>query len=125
MPADEDDDFRPEYLSREQDIAVARSEARRDLRETESRIAYVAFVPGHEDFCLCEFHLEPPHGWVQSFRTLRPDERRADEQITDEHIRAVAASGNLIAAIRLYRTRYDVGLADGKAGVERLLGRPL
>src|SRR5688500_6775035 len=107
MPDDEDDEIRPEYLSREQAIAAARSEARRDLRETESHITYVAFVPGHGDFCLCEFNLEPPDGWVQSFRTLRPDERRADEQITDEHIRAVAASGNLIAAIRLYRTRHD------------------
>jgi hypothetical protein len=120
--SDEEDEFQVEYLTREQAVAVAREQAARDLRESDSLISYVALVAGMEDFCWCEFRLESPNGWVQSFRMLRPDERLPHEQITDERIREVARSGNLIGAIRLYRGKRGVGLAEGKAGVERLLG---
>ncbi len=54
-------------------------------------------------------------------RRLTAEERLPDELITDARIRELAHSGNVIAAIGLYRTKYDVGLDDGKAGVERLL----
>jgi hypothetical protein len=120
MP-DEEDDCQIDYLTREQAVAAAREQATRDLVESEFVISYVAFVPGLEDYCHCEFRFEPPHGWAQSCRMLTPAERTADEQITDDHIRAVARAGNVISAIRLYRGRHGVGLAEGKAGVERLM----
>ena len=118
---DEDDEFQVEYLSREEALAAARERATRDLVESESVISYVAFVAGLEDFCRCEFRFEPPHGWVQSGRMLGPAERTPDERITDDRIRAAARTGNVISAIRLYRGLHGVGLAEGKAGVERLL----
>ena len=119
--SDEEDEFQIEYFTGEQAIAAARAQAARDLTESETVISYVAFVPGFEDFCRCEFRFEPPHGWVQSCRMLTPAERTPDEQITDDRIRAVAQAGNLISAIRLYRGLHGVGLAEGKAGVERLI----
>jgi hypothetical protein len=109
------------YFTREQAVTIARQQSIRDLNESESIISYVAFVPSLVDFCQCEFRLEVPHGWVQSCRMLAQEERGADEQITDAHIREVALSGNVIAAIRLYRGKYNVGLAEGKASVERML----
>jgi hypothetical protein len=60
---------------------------------------------------------------VQSCRLLQSAERNADEQITDSRIREVAAAGRTISAIWLYGAKYGVGLADGKAGFERLLAR--
>ena len=120
MP-DEEDEYQMQYVTREQAIAAAREEAVRDLSESESVISYVAFVPGLQDFCRCEFRFEPPNGWVESCRMLTQQERTPEEQITDDRIRAAARSGNLISAIRLYRGKHGVGLAEGKAGVERLL----
>jgi hypothetical protein len=120
MP-DQEDEYQIEYLTREQALAAAREQATRDLTESESVISYVAFVPGFEDYCRCEFRFEPPHGWAQSCRMLTTAERTPDEQITDDRILAVARSGNVISAIRLYRGLHGVGLAEGKAGVERLL----
>src|SRR5688500_1893432 len=119
--SEEEDDYPIQYLTREQAIAAAREQASRDLMESESVISYVAFVPDFADFCRCEFRFESPHGWVHSCRMLTAQERRPDEQITDERIRALAGSDDVITAIRLYRGKYGVGLAEGKAGVERLL----
>ena len=118
---DEEDEYQIEYVTREQAIAAAREQATRDLAESDPVISYVAFVPGLEDYCHCEFRFEAPHGWAQSCRMLTPAERTPDEQITDDRILAVARAGNLISAIRLYRGLHGVGLAEGKAGVERLL----
>jgi hypothetical protein len=116
-----DDEYRIEYLTGEQALAVARQQATRELQESESMISYVRFVPELQDFCQCIFQLEAPHGWRLACRMLKPEERMPDEQISDTHIREVALSGNVISAIRLYRGKYNVGLAEGKAGVERLL----
>ena len=121
MP-DQEDEFQMEYVTRDQAIAAAREQAARDLCESESVISYVAFVPALQDFCRCEFRFEPPRGWVHSCRMLTPEERRPEERITDDRIRTVAQSGHLIAAIRLYRAKHGVGLAEGKAAIERLLG---
>ena len=68
------DEYQIEYWTREQAIGTAREQATRDLIESESVISYVAFVSGLSDFCRCEFHLETPHGWVQSIRMLKPEE---------------------------------------------------
>lgn len=119
--ANDEGEYRIQYLTREQTIVVARQQATRDLSESEAAISYVAFVPDLEDFCWCEFHLEAPHGWVLSCRMLTQEERRPDEQIADARIREVALAGNIITAIRLYRGKYNVGLAEGKAGVEQML----
>src|SRR5262245_49606884 len=100
--SDEEDESQIEYLTREEAIAAAREQVTRDLTESESVISYIAFVPGMEDFCRCEFRFDPPHGWTQSCRMLTPAERTPDEQITDDRIRAVAQAGNVISAIRLY-----------------------
>jgi hypothetical protein len=124
--ANEEDEYAIQYVSREEAIATAREQAARDLVVSESVISYVAFVPGMDDFCRCEFRTEASGGWVQSFRLLQATERNSEEQITDSRIREVAGAGRAISAIRLYRAKYGVGLADGKAGVERLLagGQP-
>jgi len=116
-----EEDFEIKYVTRDEALEIARSQTVRDLTESESSISYVGFVPGVEDFCVCEFRYEAPHGWVQSCRVLREDERRPGEEITDAHIADVARSGNLISAIRLYRAKYGVGLAEGKAAVTGLL----
>ena len=120
-----DDESEIEYLTREQVIARSRQETSRDIIESDSMISYTAFVPQFEDFCHCEFRLVLPHGWVGSIRVLRADERRADEQITDVGICEVARAGRLIPAIRLYRAKYGVGLADAKAHVDELMKRDL
>jgi len=114
--------YQTEYLTREQAIANAREQASRDMSESESVISYVAFVPEVDDFCLCEFRFEAPHGWLRSFRMLKPAERKPDEKITDDRIRAVAQAGDVLSAIRLYRGKYGVGLFEAKAEVERLHG---
>lgn len=116
-----EDEYQIEYLTHDQAVTIAREQAIRDLVESDSVISYVAFVPGVEDYCRCEFRFEPPHGWTQSYRMLTRAERTQDEQITEDRIRAVARSGNVISAIRLYRGLHGVGLAEGKAGVERML----
>jgi hypothetical protein len=87
---------------------------------TDSRISYIAFVPGW-DLCYCEFSLEAQNSWTQSWRMLQDEKRRPDERITDARIYSVAKAGNMITAIRLYRAKYKAGLVEGKAGVEKLL----
>src|SRR5262245_28742493 len=64
--------------------------AKRDLVESDSKISYVAFVPGLEDFCRCELRSEGPDRWVCSYSSLPLKERNQDEQITDDRIREVA-----------------------------------
>lgn len=119
--SNDEDEFQIEHSTYEQAIAIARQQATRGLSESESIISYVAFVPGLEDFCRCEFRLEAPHGWVQSCQMLKQEEREPDEQITDARIREIALSGNAITAIRLYRGKYNVGLAEAKASVEQMI----
>ena len=103
-------------------LAIARSEATRDLVVSEASIRYVAFDPNFEDYCYCEY-VQEEYGLVKTVRLLRNEERLPGEEIQDERIIEVARSGRLIQAIRLYRAKYQVGLAEGKAGVESLLKR--
>ena len=118
-----DDDFvGVERITRGDALAVARAQARRDLVISETSIRYVAFVPGFEDHCLCEFVLEGA-GWIQVFRPLAPAERLPGEVIPDERIVQLARSGNLLSAIRLFRTKHEAGLLEGQRGVESLLRR--
>jgi hypothetical protein len=118
----QDNEF--QHLTRDEAVRAARAQATRDLVESESSISYVAFVPDLQDYCLCEYRLEPPYGWMFSCRMLPQEQRHPSEQITDLHIAQVARSGNRIAAIRLYRGKYGASLAEGTAGVERLLNMP-
>jgi hypothetical protein len=83
-------------------------------------IRYVAFVPDFEDFCLCEFVREEK-GWIKVIRLLTPTERQAGEEISDDRIILLARNGNMVSAIRLYRAKHQVGLLEGKVGVESLL----
>src|SRR5262245_24338877 len=101
-----------DYWTYDEAMSKARAEATRDLNESGSVISYVAYLHLLEDFYRCEFQLEPECGWVHSCRRLTIEERLPDEQITDARIRELAHSGNVIAAVGLYRTRYDVGLTD-------------
>lgn len=80
----------------------------------------MAFVADLDDYCLCEF-VQEEGGWVKTVRVLRNDERAPGEEIPNTHIIALARAGNLLSAIRLYRAKHEVGLAEGKAGVEALL----
>src|SRR5262245_25238 len=117
----EEEEFEIEYLTREEALEIARSQALRDLSELDTKISYVAFVRDFEDYCYCEFTYDVSDGWVPSCRMLREGERLPEEQIADTHIARVAREGNIVSAIRLYRGKYGVGLAEGKAGVRRLL----
>lgn len=115
----------PEEIERytwEQALAMAGSEASRDLRVSEDAIQYVAFIPEFADYCLCEF-LPEDGGWVKLVRLLTPTERLPGEEIPDERIVELARSGQLISAIRLFRAKHQVGLIEGKQGVERLLNQ--
>ncbi len=116
-----DDDFYEfERITREQAHEIACAEVLRDLMVSEDTIRYVAFVPEFEYYCLCEF-IKEDDGWVKSIRLLRLSERLAGEEIPDDRIIALAQSGNIISAIRLFRAKYQVGLLEGKVGVESLL----
>ena len=108
--------------TREQAILVARAESLRDLEITDDAIRYVAFIPEFTDYCLCGY-LPERGAWVKVVRLLAPLERLPGEEISDERIVALAQSGQLISAIRLYRAKHEVGLLEGKAGVEALLMR--
>jgi hypothetical protein len=116
-----EEDFETEYLTREQALEIARSQALRNLSESDTKISYVAFMADFEDYCYCEFTYEVPDGWVFSCQMLREEARQPEEQITDAHILRVVREGNLLSAIRLYRGKYGVGLTEGKAEVERLM----
>ena len=60
-------------------------------------------------------------GWTTEMASLQNSERTKDELLTDDKIRALSRSGKTIAAIRMYRLMYGVGLAEGRDGVARLL----
>jgi hypothetical protein len=116
-----DDEFgEVERFSQEEALATARAEAQRDLTVSDESIRYVAFVPGLEDHCTCEF-IREDGGWVKTFRLLTTAERLPGEEIPDVRIVQLARSGKMVSAIRLYRAKHQVGLVEGKAGVESLL----
>ena len=115
-----DDDNEPEveYHSHEAAIELARAEALRSYEQTESAIRYVAYVDDFYDYCLCEFTQEP-EGWIKTYRALTPAERLPSEEVRDEVISKLAKAGNMLAAIRLYRTKHQVGLKEAFSALQK------
>src|SRR4051812_41950314 len=109
-----------ERFTRDEALSAARAEAQRDLTVSDASIRYVAFVPEFVDHCLCEF-VQEDEGWVKVIRLLTPSERMPGEEIPDARIIELARSGNMVSAIRLYRAKHQMGLLEGKLGVESLL----
>ncbi|MDC8786992.1 hypothetical protein [Roseateles koreensis] len=120
MTQDQLDEFRPEYLTREEALRIARAEATRSLIEQPASISYVCHVPDFHDDCLCEFVMED-EGWVKTFRCLTPEERLPEEEIRDESILQLAQSGNMVSAIRLYRSKHQVGLREAHNAIQAML----
>jgi len=116
MAPDPDDDVQLEYHSRQEALRLAHSEALRAFEEHENLIRYVAYLPEFHDFCLCEF-VAHEDGWLKTFRALVPSERLAGEEIRDEVILELATVGNMVAAIRLYRSKHGVGLKEAFAAI--------
>jgi len=111
MSSQPSDEAEVEYHSRETAIELAKTEALRSYEEMENAIRYVAYVDEFYDYCLCEF-IQEPEGWLKAYRALTPTERLPSEQIRDDLIRKLAKGGNMLAAIRLYRTKHQVGLKE-------------
>lgn len=116
----EEEESEIEYLPRDEAVSVARAEALRDFVVSADSIRYVAFVSDFDDYCYCEF-VEEEGGWIKTIRLLTNKERLPGEEIPDTRIIALAKMGRRIEAIRLYRTKYEVDLAEGVAGVKALL----
>ncbi len=116
-----DDEYTPQYVTREEAVAQASEMAERDLVIGESEISFVSFVPVLGDYCRSIFERVEVGQWQLSSRSLRSDEREPHELITDEAIVALARDGKTIGAIRLYRTKYDCDLAEAKRGLDSLL----
>jgi hypothetical protein len=120
MPIDQDDEFEPQYHTREDAIRIARADALRSLDEQAQSISYVRYVTEMHDYCLCEF-IQEEGGWVQTIRCLTPEERMPGEEIRDQSIRELAQAGNMVSAIRLYRSKHQVGLREAHEAVKLLL----
>lgn len=112
-----DDDV--EYITTEEAISKAKEIAIRNLEIGSSLISCVAYFEGISDYALVEFHKES-EGWVQVFTCLPNEMRLENEIIQDSKIKSLADEGNLISAIRLYRAKYSVGLAEAKSAVEKM-----
>jgi hypothetical protein len=112
------DEAKPLYHTLDEAIKLAKSEVLRSYEELEGQIRYVAYVDEFYDYCLCEF-IHEPAGWVKTYRALTPGERLPTEQIRDEVITRLAKAGNMVAAIRLYRTKHQVALKEAFDAVQR------
>ena len=109
MSVDSADEDPVEYYSTEEAVRIARSEALRSYQETDVLVQYVAHLSEFHDYCLCEFTNEGGH-WVKTYRCLTPGERAPGEEISDKTIKDLVMSGNMVSAIRLYRSKHQVGL---------------
>lgn len=110
-----------ETLTLSEAQSLAQSTASRDLRETETAISFVGYSNALADYCFFELRRQAPDAWTVTLRSLTSEERLPDEEISDTKITQLARSGNLLGAIRLFRTKHEVGLTQAKAGVEHLL----
>jgi hypothetical protein len=116
-----DDDYgEMEYLTRDEALTIAQTETTRGLVVTDDSIKYIGFVAEYGDYCYSEF-IREEEGWVMVRRLLTNAERHPGEEISNDSILQFARTGNLISAIRLYRAKHEVGLLEGKQGVELLL----
>ncbi len=118
-PSDEDES-ELESVTREEALRIAQSEAIRGFEDRGESISYITYSEQFADYCCCQFTQEAG-GWVLSLRTLLPHERLPGEEIQDEQIVELIRRGNTIGAIKLYRTKYEVGLAEAKHAVEAML----
>jgi hypothetical protein len=112
-------EFDPEYFDYESALSIAREEALRDLVVRPNSISYVGYEHDFNDYCFCEFTLEN-EGWIKTIRGLLPQERLAGEEIQDKTIVEFARNGNMISAVRLYRTKHQVGLKEAVDAVNSL-----
>jgi hypothetical protein len=119
MSIEDEEDSQDQYFSREEALAIARTEALRALEIRDDEITCVVFDPVFRDYCLCRFVREKD-GWVKTLRSLTGEERIAGEQILDATILELTRAGNLVSAIRLYRTKHGVGLREAKLAVGSL-----
>ena len=115
----DDEDIQLEYAGYDEALATAKARAVRDLHVDDRAIAFVGYDDSG-DLSHCEFRYEPGQGWALWSRLLRPDERLPGEEITDAKIVELAEAGDQIRAIRLYRAKNSVGLAEAVAGLKRL-----
>jgi hypothetical protein len=122
MPSDSED-FAPEYHSREEALSIAAAEASRGLTERADSISYICNLAEFHDYCLCEFVREK-EGWIKTIRALTPAERLPGEEIEHSAIVALARSGNMISAVRLYRSKHQVGLKEAVDAVNILRYQP-
>ena len=113
------DGLEAEYITYEQALRIARSEALRDLKESQKSIGYIAHVQSLHDYCFCEF-VPQEDGWIKTIRGLMPDERLPEEEIQDKTIMELAQSGQMITAIRLYRSKHQVDLRIAHEAVNAL-----
>jgi len=120
MPIEPDDENQIEYVSHAEARRVSGLEPTRGYVETDRSITYISYMPEFLDFCQCEFTLMEG-GWVETFRSLTPDERLAGEEIQDETILELAKSGKMVTAIRLYRTKHQAGLKAAFEAVQALV----
>ncbi|MFI4862295.1 MAG: hypothetical protein ACIAXF_16645 [Phycisphaerales bacterium JB063] len=114
-------DSENECLTFEEAKEIATRDAKRDLKIDPAEISYIAYEEGFCDFCKIVIFLEGPNKGDMTAQALPLSDRLADETITDARIREVAESGNLIAAVRLFRLLHSADLKTAKDGVERLM----
>jgi hypothetical protein len=119
MPPDLQDEFEPECYTREEALSIARTEALRGLEVGPKSISYVGHLKRFHDYCFCEFALEDGR-WIKTLRGLTPEERLPGVEIQDRTIVDLARSGNMISAIRLYRTKHQIGLREAVDAVNAL-----
>ncbi|MEM9345563.1 MAG: hypothetical protein AAGB26_02985 [Planctomycetota bacterium] len=109
-----------EYFTYGQALAFANEQALRELTASDSSIYYIAHVASMHDYCFCEW-IKQDEGWVMTVRGLTNQERLPQEQITDDQILTLFREGNRISAVRLYRTREEVGLKEAMDAIEQML----
>jgi len=117
---DDSDDDQIAYFTREEAEALAKSEVLREYSDRGDSISYIAYLSEFHDYCFCEL-VEEDGRWVKTFRALLPEERLQGEEILDETIVRLARTGNMVSAVRLFRSRHGVGLKEAFAAVQALL----
>lgn len=109
-----------EYLTRAEAEDIARTEAIRDLQFAPQSISYVAYHEPFADYCRITIEFDEPNRGEYHLQLLPLDERLEDETYDDNKIKAIARSGNLLNAVRLYRHLHSASLMVAKSAVERM-----
>jgi hypothetical protein len=104
------------------DEAEALAKAKRILQLDRHAIRYVKYDPHFfHDYCRVDVVFDGAGRGTMVFTLLPLSERQDGENFTDEHVKKVAKSGNVLDAIRLYRLLHSADLATAKLAVERML----